>query len=285
MTEEQAERFASAGDLDFCLTVGTDRYRANACQTRLGPSIAFRLIQDRVPTLAELKLPPEVQKLTTYSQGLVLVTGPLGAGKTTSIMALVDLINRTRHDHIITVEDPIEYLLPPVRCQVSQRELGAHTRTFETALRAALREDPDVIVIGDLRDYETARLAIAAAETGHLVFASMPAMNAMKTLDRLLDMFPASEQAVVRTTVSESLRGVLCQRLVPGAKGELVVAVELLINSVAIANIIRDGKTSNLKSAMQTGKAQGMRTLAMSLEELVKRGEVSAATAEAVLAS
>lgn len=281
---EQRARFERTGDLDFCYELGAERYRVNLCFTRLGTSATFRIVRDRLATPEELGLPAQADRLITFAQGLVLITGPLSSGKTTSLMALADLINRTRHDHIISIEDPIEFLLPPDACQVSQRELNRHTASFATALRAALREDPDVIVIGDLRDHETARLAISAAETGHLVLASMNAMNAAKSIDKLLDMFPAGEQAVVRTTVSESLRGILCQRLLPGAGGEQVVATELLFNSVAIGNLIREGKTSGLKSAMQMGRAQGMHTLQASVDELLRARLITPATAEMALA-
>jgi twitching motility protein PilT len=199
------------------------------------------------------------------------------------MMALVDLVNRDRHDHIITVEDPIEQVLKPAQCQVSQRELGTHTASFEAALRGALREDPDIIVIGDLRDHATAALSISAAETGHLVFASMPAMSAAKTLDKLVDMFPAGEQATVRTTVSESLRGVLCQRLLSAKAGGRVLAVELLFNTIAVANLIRDGKTGGLKNAMQLGKSQGMKALQVALDELLAAGVITPEVADAAL--
>ena len=284
LDEGRAKTFEKTGDVDFCYTVGVARYRANVCRHRTGVAATFRVVKDRVPTLAELGIPTEAERLTSYAQGLVLVTGPLGAGKTTTAFALADLVNKSRHDHIITIEDPIEFMLPTAKCQVSQRELGTHTRSFEAALRGALRENPDVIVIGDLRDYETARLAIAAAETGHLVIASMPSMSAAKTIDKLIDMFPAGEQATTRVMVSESLRGILSQRLLPGTKGEQVVAVELLFGSVAIANMIRDGKTSALKNAMQTGRAAGMRALDFSIGELVAAGAITKETGDAALA-
>ncbi len=276
---DQLELFEKTGDVDFCHLVGEERYRTNICRHRSGTAVTFRVIKERIPTLKELGLPPQVEKLVSFAQGLVLVTGPLGAGKTTSLFSLVELINQSRPHHIITIEDPIEFRLAPAKCQISQRELGAHTRSFGAALRGALRENPDVIVVGDLRDHETASLAISAAETGHLVLASMPSMNAMKTLDKLLDMFPSGEQASVRTMVSESLRGILCQKLLPGLGGTQVLAVELLFNSIGIGNMIRENKLSGLQNAMQTGKNVGMKTFDMSASELLKAKLISAATA------
>jgi twitching motility protein PilT len=278
---EELERFDSTGDLDYCYDVDGLRYRTNVCRHQDGAAITFRVIRPQIPTLDELRIPPQAADLTDFAQGLVLITGPLGSGKTSSMLALVNEVNRARADHIITIEDPIEFILPPIQCQVSQRQLGTHTRSFGSALRGALREDPDIIVIGDLRDYETASLAISAAETGHLVFASMATVNAMKAIDKLLDLFPAGEQAATRTMLSESLRGILCQHLLPAKKGGRVPAVELLFNSIAVANIIREGNTAGLKNAMQTGRAQGMRSMEASLEELVQAGVISPQTAAA----
>ncbi|RMG14756.1 MAG: PilT/PilU family type 4a pilus ATPase, partial [Planctomycetota bacterium] len=276
---DQRAHFLRCGDLDACREFGGLRYRLNLARTRAGCSVSVRLISERIPSLAELGIPPEAEELTKFAQGLVLITGPLGAGKTTTLFALVDRVNRSRPENIITIEDPVEFVLPPRRCQVAQRQRGRDTVGFGAALRGALREDPDIIVIGDLRDHETAGLAISAAETGHLVFASMATVNAMKTIDKLIDLFPASEQATTRTMLSESLRGILCQRLLPGTEGRRVAAVELVFNSIAVANIIREGNTAALLNAIQTGRSQGMRSFETSLQELLARGAITPETA------
>ncbi|MDF1664143.1 MAG: PilT/PilU family type 4a pilus ATPase, partial [Planctomycetota bacterium] len=279
-TVDQRHYFNCTGDYDYCYDFeGGGRFRTNICRHRTGNAVTFRLIKEKVLHLAELGIPEDAAKLTEFATGLVLLTGPMGAGKTTTMMALARLVNEDRPDHLITVEDPIEFLLPPAKCQVSQRQLGIHTQSFDAALRAALREDPDIIVIGDMRDYETTSLAISASETGHLVFASMHAMNCMKTLDKLIDMFPAAEQNVIRVMISESLRGIVCQRLVPAIGGGRVPAVELLFNSVAIGNIIRENKVANLVNAMQLGRSQGMRTLDMALQSLLEEQKISAKVA------
>jgi twitching motility protein PilT len=279
-TEDQRHFFNSTGDFDYCYEFETGgRYRTNICRHRIGNAITFRLIKENVTSLADLGVPDIAGKLTEFSTGLVLCTGPMGSGKTTTMMSLAQLVNEARPDHLITVEDPIEFLMTPARCQVSQRQLGIHTQSFDAALKAALREDPDIIVIGDMRDYETTSLAISASETGHLVFASMHAMNCMKTLDKLIDMFPAAEQSVIRVMVSESLRGIVCQRLIPAIGGGRVPAVELLFNSVAIGNIIRENKVANLVNAMQLGRSQGMRTMDMALQTLLDDQKITAKTA------
>ncbi|MBL4845152.1 MAG: PilT/PilU family type 4a pilus ATPase, partial [Planctomycetes bacterium] len=284
LSKPQLGRFTETGDLDWCHIVGDHRYRANACKGRAGPSMTFRVIHQRIPSIAELQLPPAINRLVTYNQGLILVTGPLGAGKTTTLVSLVDLVNKSRPDHIISCEDPVEFLIRPDKSQVSQRALGEDTISFANALRGALREDPDVLMIGDLRDYETASLAISASETGHLVLASMPSMSAVKTLDKLIDLFPADEQDATRGMVSESLRGLICQRLIPGVSGLREVAVELLFNSVAVANVLRDGTSSKLVNAMQMGRSQGMITLEDSLRGLLDAGKITEETFELELA-
>jgi twitching motility protein PilT len=279
-TQCQRDYFDSIGDYDYCYEFdGGGRYRTNICRHRTGNSLSFRVIKSDVTSLADLGVPVQASRLTKYATGLVLITGPMGAGKTTTMMALAQMVNEDRPEHLISVEDPIEFLLEPAKCQVSQRQLGVHTNSFDAALKAALREDPDIIVIGDMRDYDTTSLAISASETGHLVFASMHAMNCMKTLDKLIDMFPAGEQGTIRIMVSESLRGIICQRLVPAINGGRVPAVELLFNSVAIGNIIRENKVANLVNAMQLGRAQGMRTLDMALQTLLDEAKISARVA------
>jgi twitching motility protein PilT len=283
-TPAQLAHFRRTGDLDAAYAFpGGGRFRMNLCRGRDGSAATFRVVKAQVASLEALGVPEGAARLTEFAQGLVLVTGPSGAGKTTTLFSLVELVNRDRPDHIITVEDPIEFRLEPARCQVSQRELGAHTASFEAALRGALREDPDIIVIGDLRDHATTAMAISAAETGHLVFGSMHAMSAIKSLDKLLDMFPPDEQAQVRTMVSESLRGILCQHLLPGVDGQRVLAAELLLNSVGVGNIIRDGNTANLRNAMQLGRSQGMCTLEDAVRALAAARRIAPATAAAVL--
>jgi twitching motility protein PilT len=283
LTPAQWEHFSATGDFDFSYAFpGGGRYRTNVFRERLGVGIKARLVASKIPTLQQLGLPEHAKRLTEYAQGLVLVTGPSGHGKTTSMMALVELVNQTRPDHIITVEDPIEYVLEGKKCQVSQREVGRHTDSFGTALRAALRENPDIIVIGDLRDYEATSMAISAAETGHLVFASLPTQDAAKTIDKVLDYFPPEEQMQIRIMVSESLRGILSQQLIPRRDGQgRIAAVELLFNSVAVANIIREANTAALTNAMQLGRSLGMQLMDESLKELLEKGLIAGEEAHA----
>jgi twitching motility protein PilT len=271
-TPEQAERFDARGELDFAWTVpGLGRFRVNVYRQLRGMDGVFRSIPARVPTLQDLGLPVSLAKYTNYHQGLVLLTGPANCGKSSTLAALVDLINEERAEHILTVEDPIEVLHPPKRCVVNQRTVGPHTGSFARALRAALREDPDVIVIGELRDLETVSLALTAAETGHLVFGTLHTSGAIRTLNRIVSVFPADQQDQVRSMVSESLRAVISQRLVPAADGKRrVPALELLVNNKAVANLIRENKAFQLQSLMQMGATQGMCLLDDSLARLVK---------------
>jgi twitching motility protein PilT len=274
---EQAQRFDARGEVDFAWTVpGLGRFRVNVYRQLRGVDGVFRSIPARVPTLQDLGLPVSLAKYTNYHQGLVLVTGPANCGKSSTLAALVDLINEERAEHILTVEDPIEVLHPPKRCVVNQRTVGPHTGSFARALRAALREDPDVIVIGELRDLETISLALTAAETGHLVFATLHTSGAIRTLNRITGVFPADQQDQVRSMVSESLRAVISQRLVPAADGKRrVPALELLVNNKAVANMIRENKAFQLQSVMQMGAAQGMCLLDDSLAKLVKEKVVA----------
>jgi twitching motility protein PilT len=271
-TPEQAQRFDARGELDFAWTVpDLGRFRVNVYRQLHGMDGVFRSIPARVPTLEELGLPTSLARFTNYHQGLVLITGPANCGKSSTLAALVDLINEERREHILTVEDPIEVLHPAKRCVVNQRTVGPHTGSFARALRAALREDPDVIVIGELRDLETISLALTAAETGHLVFATLHTSTAIRTLNRIVGVFPADQQDQVRSMVSESVRAVISQRLVPAADGKRrVPALELLVNNKAIGNMIRENKTFQLGSVMQMGAAQGMCLLDDSLAKLVK---------------
>jgi twitching motility protein PilT len=277
MTSAQAQRFEARGEVDFAWTVpGLGRFRVNVYRQLRGCDGVFRSIPARVPTLQELGLPVSLAKYTNYHQGLVLVTGPANCGKSSTLAALVDLINEERAEHILTVEDPIEVLHPPKRCVVNQRTVGPHTDSFARALRAALREDPDVIVIGELRDLETISLALTAAETGHLVFATLHTSGAIRTLNRIAGVFPADQQDQVRSMVSESLRAVISQRLVPAADGKRrVPALELLVNNKAVGNMIRENKAFQLQSVMQMGAAQGMCLLDDSLAKLVKEKVVA----------
>jgi twitching motility protein PilT len=274
---EQAKRFDTRGEIDFAWTVpGLGRFRVNVYRQLRGLDGVFRSIPARVPTLQDLGLPVSLAKYTNYHQGLVLVTGPANCGKSSTLASLVDLINEERAEHILTVEDPIEVLHPAKRCVVNQRTVGPHTDSFARALRAALREDPDVIVIGELRDLETISLALTAAETGHLVFATLHTSGAIRTLNRIIGVFPADQQDQVRSMVSESLRAVISQRLVPAADGKRrVPALELLVNNKAVGNMIRENKAFQLQSVMQMGAAQGMCLLDDSLAKLVKEKVVA----------
>ena len=272
------------GSADFALERGTvGRFRVNVARQRTGLKACFRCIPAQVPTLASLALPPEIERATHHHQGLVLVTGPTGHGKTTTLAAIVDVINRGTTHHVITVEDPVEYLHPRQRAMISQREVGTNTRTFASALKAALREDPDVIVVGELRDTETVRMALAASETGHLVLGTMNTPSAAKTIDRLVDLFPPGDQQQVRMTLAGGLHLVASQRLLPSADGQgMVAAVELLPGSVALWTLIRDAKTYQIPSLQQRGKGFGIVRLDDSLADLVRAGRVTRDAATAV---
>jgi twitching motility protein PilT len=281
LTEEQRKRFLETNDLDFSYEIkGVGRFRANVCRQHRGIDGSFRVIADVIPSPEALGLPVSVLPLTKHHQGLVLVTGPAGQGKTTTIATLVDLINSEKPLHIITVEDPIEFV-HPIKCAVvNQREVGKHTLSFASALRAALREDPDVIVVGEMRDLETIALAITAAETGHLVFGTLMTTNAAQTVDRILDSFPAGQQAQIRTMLSESLKGILSQQLVPAADGTgRVLACELLLCNLAVANMIRERKTFQLNSVMQTSRNVGMQRMDDALFDLSQAGRITPETA------
>jgi twitching motility protein PilT len=276
LTKEQTERVQGHKALDFCYTTPDgDRYRSCVLRQRMGWDGAFRVVQSTVPSLAELGLPEHLQRLTEFNQGLVLITGPNGCGKSTTMAAMVEQINQHRDEHIITIEDPVEYNFVPARAHINQRQVGSHTQTFSAALRAALREDPDVIVIGELRDRETVSLAITAAETGHLVFGTMHTTSAARTIDRILDVFPPDEQSQIRSMISESIRGLVCQQLIPRKDGSgRAVALEVLMNTPAVSNLIRERKLFQIPSTIQTSKQQGMLLLDNSLLELVSAGVV-----------
>lgn len=281
LTKSQQEEIHEKRALDFCYTVRDQgRYRSCILKQRNGWDGSFRVVKSEVPSFEELGLPADLKRLTEYHQGLVLVTGPNGCGKSTTMAALLNLINFTREEHIISIEDPVEYVFEPAKCQVNQREVGSNTKSFANALRAALREDPDIIMIGELRDEETVGLAITAAETGHLVFGTLHTTSAGRTIDRMLDVFPPEEQGQIRSMISESIKGIICQQLIPRKDGNgRVLAMEILFNTPAVANLIRERKLHQLPSAMQTGRKLGMVLLDDSLMTLVKAGTIDGADA------
>jgi len=277
LDEAQKKLLAERGDVDFAYANADGRYRTSVVRHRLGYDLVFRIIQTHVRTMDELGLPAQLKLLTQYQNGLVLVTGSVGSGKSTTLAALVEEVNRTRHEHIITLEDPIEYLFTPKGCQVNQREVHTHTESFGAALRGALREDPDVIMVGEMRDLETISLAITASETGHLVLGTLHTGNAARTLDRVLDVFPVDQREQIRIMVSESLRGIISQQLVPRADGAgRALAIEILMNTPAVANVIREAKTFMLPGIIQTGKKLGMKLMDDSLTELFQAGLITA---------
>ncbi len=277
LSEVEWARLDQKGDVDFAYSSANGRYRASVVKQRLGLDMVFRIINDKVKSIEDIGLPLDhVIPLTRYQNGLVLVTGSVGSGKSTTLAALIDFINRDREDHILTLEDPIEYVFPSKGCHVNQREVHLHTESFGRALRGALREDPDVIMVGEMRDLETIQLALTAAETGHLVLGTLHTGNAPRTLDRVLDVFPTDQREQIRIMVSESLRGILSQQLVPRADGNgRVLALEILVNTPAVANCIREGKTFMLPGVMQTGKNVGMITMDESLRQLYVKGIIS----------
>lgn len=271
------DQFLKHHDTDFAYAIeGVSRFRANLFFDRKGPAAVFRSIPDKIMTADELGLTKEVKELALLNKGLVLVTGPTGSGKSTTLAALLDLVNEQRQDHIITIEDPIEFVHPTKKCLVNQRQVGVHTDSFKSALRAALREDPDVILVGELRDLETVEMAIETAETGHLVFGTLHTTTAPSTVDRIIDQFPADRQAQIRVMLSESLRAVISQTLVPKQGGGRVAAHEILLSNNSISNLIREGKTFQIESQLQTGKKAGMQTLNDDLLRLVQEGTIDA---------
>lgn len=277
LDDAQKKLLEERGDVDFAYSNADGRYRTSVVRHRLGYDLVFRIIQTDVRTMDELGLPPLLKLLTQYQNGLVLVTGSVGSGKSTTLAALVEEVNRTRQEHIITLEDPIEYLFTPQGCQINQREVHTHTESFGAALRGALREDPDVIMVGEMRDLETISLAITASETGHLVLGTLHTGNAARTLDRLLDVFPVDQREQIRIMVSESLRGIISQQLVPRADGSgRALAIEILMNTPAVANVIRESKTFMLPGIIQTGKKLGMKLMDDSLADLYRAGLISA---------
>lgn len=277
LPEPELRRLEEKGDVDFAYDPGFGRFRASVVKQRLGWEMVFRVISTELRTMAELGLPEAIKPLLQYHNGLVLVTGAVGSGKSTTLAALIDQINTERTDHIITLEDPIEFVFESKGCHVNQREIHTHTGSFATALRAALREDPDVIMVGEMRDLETISLAITAAETGHLVLATLHTGSAARTLDRVLDVFPTEQREQIRIMVGESLRGIVSQQLVPKKDGTgRALALELLVNTPAVSATIRDGKTFMLPGIMQTGKNVGMKLMDDSLMDLFNDGVITA---------
>jgi twitching motility protein PilT len=273
--ERGRKQFEETWDADFAYALeGTGRFRCNYFMDRYGPGAVFRLIPHKILTAEQLGLPPAVMRLCDFKKGLVLVTGPTGSGKSTTLAAMVDFINSNRKEHIITIEDPVEFVHPAKQCLVNQREVHQHTKAFSAALRAALREDPDIVLVGEMRDLETTRIAIETAETGHLVFGTLHTSTASSTVDRIINQFPAEEQEQIRLMLAGSLRGVVAQNLLKKKGGGRVAALEILFVTPGIAANIREGKTYQIPSQMQTGAKYGMQLLNDALFRLVKSDTV-----------
>jgi twitching motility protein PilT len=274
--ERNREQFEGCHDTDYAYEIsGVARFRVNIFMDRKGVGAVFRVIPSKIITAEDLDLSKEILALCNLPKGLVLVTGPTGSGKSTTLCALIDYINRTRKDHIITIEDPIEFVHENKNCLINQREVHEHTKSFKTALRAALREDPDIVYIGEMRDLETIAIAIETAETGHLVFGTLHTSTAPSTIDRIIDQFPGDKQEQIRTMLSESLRGVICQMLCKKIGGGRVAAMEVLIVTHSVSNLIRERKTFQIQSVLQTGKNLGMCTMNDSFLELVRQKKVA----------
>lgn len=277
LTETQLDIFEKYHDLDFAYAVPSiGRFRVNFLRHHHGIGAVFRMIPNRIPTLDELGLPRVVCEFAQLEQGLVLVTGPTGCGKSTTLAAMINHINQQYDKHLVTIEDPLEFIHPNNRCLVTQREVGVHTMSFAAALRAALREDPDIILLGELRDLETISLAITAAETGHLVFGTLHTRTAASTVDRLIDVFPSDQQGQIRAMLAEALRGVVAQQLLGTMDGrERVVAAEILVGTTAVANLIREGKTYQIPSVIQTGRREHMQTMDQAILELLRARRIT----------
>ncbi len=271
------QEFDKTGDGEYVYALnGFGRFRMSMLKHHNGIDLTIRCIPQEIPSFEASGMPLACGQLTKWSQGIVLISGPAGCGKTTTLSILINMINQTRHDHIVTIEQPIEVIFQPDKCQITQREIDTHTLTQDNALRAALREDPDVLVISELRDLPTIQLAIKAAETGHLVFGSMNTVSASQTISRVIDSFASEEQSIVRNMLSESLRGVICQQLIPRADGQgMVVAYEVLVVTPSVANLIRESKYTQINNTMTTGKSFGMILMENSLHTLVLRGDIT----------
>ncbi|MEX0740002.1 MAG: type IV pilus twitching motility protein PilT [Pseudohongiella sp.] len=276
MTDKQRKDFEEFFETDFSFEMpGLARFRVNAFNQNRGAAAVFRTIPAEVMTMEQLAMGKVFEQIASFPRGLVVVTGPTGSGKSTTLAAMMDYINDTRYEHILTIEDPIEFVHKSKKCLVNQREVHRDTKGFNEALRSALREDPDIILVGELRDLETIRLALTAAETGHLVFATLHTTSAAKTIDRMIDVFPAGEKSMVRSMLSESLQAVVSQALLKKVGGGRVAAFEIMMGTPAIRNLIREDKVAQMYSAIQTGSNTGMRTLDQHLKELVQAGMVS----------
>ncbi len=276
LSDQQRKRFEEMHELDFSIDLkGIARFRVNAFRQARGEGVVFRVIPSKILTIEQLGLPKSLREVTKNERGLVLVTGPTGSGKSTTLAAMIDILNNSLNGHIITIEDPIEFVHESKKCLINQRELGSHTHSFANALRSALREDPDIILVGEMRDLETISLALTAAETGHLVFSTVHTSGASKTVDRIIDVFPAGQQDQVRAQFAESIQAIVSQVLLKRRDGRgLVPALEIMIGTPAVRNLIREGKVAQLPSAIQTGQKFGMITLDQSLKELVSKGIV-----------
>ena len=277
LTDTQRARFAEEKELDFSIDVdGVGRFRVNVFQQVRGEAAVYRLIPSKIRSLDDLGMPAGLKDLCLRDRGLILITGPTGSGKTTTLAAMVDLMNQKRRDHIITIEDPIEFVHEPRGCLINQREVGPHTHSFAAALRSALREDPDIILVGEMRDLETISSALTAAETGHLVLATLHTNSASQTVNRIIDVFPPHQQDQVRVQVSEVILGVASQTLIPRADGQgRVAAVEMLVATAAVRNLIREGKTFQIPSLIQTGSREGMQSMDQSLKLLMRAGLIT----------
>lgn len=280
MNDHQRKVFEELSDIDFSMAIGdVARFRVNVFRQHRGMGAVFRKIPAKVLSLEQLGLPPILGEIARREKGLVLVTGPTGSGKSTTLAAMIDLINTEKEGHILTIEDPIEFVHETKKCLINQREVGPHTQSFANALRAALREDPDIILVGEMRDLETIQLALTAAETGHLVFGTLHTSSAPKTVDRIIDVFPPNQQAQVRAMFAESIQAVVTQTLCKKIGGGRVAALEVLIGTTAVRNLIREGKIHQIPSTMQTSQGVGMQTMDMALRDLVERGQITRTTA------
>lgn len=271
------DEYVANGEFDTSYSLpGIGRFRVNVFKQRNSDAIAIRVIAPKAPTIDELKLPGTLKEIVKEQRGLVLVTGPTGSGKSTTLAAMINEINNTRQGHIVTLEDPIEYLHKHNKCIVNQREIGKDTKSYQSALRAVLREDPDVILVGEMRDFETISVAITAAETGHLVFSTLHTIGAVKTIDRIIDVFPPHQQEQVKIQLSSVIQAVISQQLLPNIKcNGRVAALEIMVNTPGIQNLIREGKTNQIESVVQTGNKYGMKTMDMAISELYKKGAIS----------
>ena len=276
MTDAQRKTFEETHECDFSFEMGEiARFRVNVFMQRKGEGAVFRTIPTKILTIEELGMPPILKQLCEREKGLVLVTGPTGSGKSTTLAAMIDYLNNTFEGHILSIEDPIEFVHQSKKCLVNQRELGPHTGSFANALRAALREDPDIILVGEMRDLDTIQLALTAAETGHLVFATLHTSSAPKTVDRIIDVFPPAQQSQIRSQFAESIEAVLTQTLLKGKSGGRVAALEIMTGTTAIRNLIREGKIHQIPGTMQVSQKDGMQTMDMALQHLVARGVVT----------